>query len=222
MKTNRRHHYALLALLAVVLTVGLWIVHSHVGNSDVRFRALLQANRLRQKMEPYQFSLTYRKVTEVTKVDLIERERQRAERLDLSLLESGDLVSLWFFVPNLDTQKSLVRSKLEAMMRSSADQIASWWLIAQQDMVCMHCRPGFVVSAQSAFCCVTNRVPWGALRAMGGSRDDVDCYLPGGSLVSLDECQKWLNGSVAAGRRVGVMAKSEHPGHCVIIVTRGR
>ena len=210
------------ALLAVVLAVGLWIVHSHVGNGDARFRALLRANHLRQKLEPYQFSPTYRRITEVTKVDLLQRARQRAERLDLSLLRSGDLVSLWFSVPNLEAQESLVRSKCEAMMRSSADQVSSWWLIAKEDMVCVHCRPGFVVSAQSAFCCITNRVPWGTLRAIGGSQDDVDCYLPGGSLVDLDQCQKWLNESVAAGWRVGVMAKSERPGDCVIIVTRGK
>jgi hypothetical protein len=217
-----KRQVALAALLAAVLTVGLWIVHSPVGNGDARFHALLRADHLRQRLEPYRFSPIYRKITEVTKVDLIERERERAQRLDLSLLRSGDLVSLWFFVPNLEAQENLVRSKFEALLRDSPDQVATWWLDARDDTVCVHCRPGFVVTAQCVFCCITNRVPWGKLRALGGSRDDVDCYLPGSSVVELDQCLKWLNESVAAGWRVGVMAKSEHPGHCVLVVARGK
>ena len=209
-----------IALLGLVVVVGLWIVPSHHGSGEARFRALLRAEHLRQKLEQYRFSPVYRKIAKLTKVDFIERERQRAEQLDLALLRSGDLVSLWFFVPNLQAQESRVRTKLDALMRVSTDQVGRWWLNAKDDWLCVHCRPGFVVSAQSAFCCITNRVPWGPLRALGGSRDDVDCYLPDGSLVDLDRCQKWLNESVAAGWRVGVMAKSERPGRCVLVVTR--
>ncbi|HZR17508.1 MAG TPA: hypothetical protein VFE51_09290 [Verrucomicrobiae bacterium] len=210
------------AVLTAVLTVSLWVALSLVGKSDARMGALLRANRLIQKLQPYQFSTTYLKITELTKIDLIRREHQRAEQLDSSLLRSGGLVSLWFLVPNLEPQETLVRSKFEKMIRNSENQVASWWFIEQCDMVCVHCQPTFVLPAQAAFCCITNRIPWGALRTLGGSRDDVDCYLPGGSLVDLDQCQQWLNENVAAGWAVGAMAKSERPGQSVIVASRGK
>ena len=51
--------------MVVVLTEGLWVVHPHVGNGDGRFCALLRVKHSRQKLEPCQFSPTYRKITEV-------------------------------------------------------------------------------------------------------------------------------------------------------------
>jgi hypothetical protein len=65
-------------------------------------------------------------------------------------------------------------------------------------------------------------VPWGTLRRLGGSRDDADCRLPDGSIVGLDECQKWLNESVAGGWVVGVTLQSDRPGQSLIAATRKR
>jgi len=205
--------------LAVAFTIGLWGAHSRFGNGGGRFCALSRANHLRAKLEPYRFSPLYRRLSALAKADLIDRLGQRVERLEGSLIASGELVKVWFWLPNLDAQQNHVPTNLAGFMNNSPDQIVRWW-VSGEDIGCLLCRPGFVKSAQSTFCCFTNRVPWGRLRQLGGSRDDVVCLLPGGLLVDLDQCQRFLNESIAAGFRVGVLAESDHPGHCVIFATR--
>ena len=106
-------------------------------------------------------------------------------------------------------------------MTSYPDQFTKWSF--STDTVSTLCRPNLVAFVQSAFCCdITNRVPWGELRRLGGSREEVVCRLPDRSIVDLDACQKWLNESIADGWMVGVTLQSDRPGHSEIVATRKR
>jgi len=210
----------LLAVLGAVGVAGLLGYLSRVGNDDARLRELSRVKRLRARLLPYRFSPTYRKIAAVTKVDPERGLSNRVNRLENSLYHSGSLVSLTFWVPNLRLGPKEIQN-LVLMTNSPFDQF-TLWTFSPDDTVSIMCPREQVASAESVFCCITNRVPWGTLRRLGGSRDDADCRLPDGSIVGLDECQKWLNESVAGGWVVGVTLQSDRPGQSLIAATRKR
>jgi hypothetical protein len=169
----------------------------------------------------YRATPAYRKVAQATGVDPFERFHAKSQQEADSLYASGDLVSLTFWIPNLRRRQTQVQRDLMVIAQSNPARMIASGGFSGDDTMAFLCRPEDVGFWQSALCCdITNRVPWGKLRWLGGSRDDVDCRLPDRSIVDLDACAKWLNESVAAGWMVGVTLESDHPGHSVIVATR--
>lgn len=205
-----------------------WLM-SYDPGEDGRYRELARTQRLWARVARYRFaalsspgSLT---VAQRIGRHLEERLRTKAERLERSLFRSGGLVSVSFYAPRLQQRQTQIQKQLTAMCRNRpSTPILEYRFLGSfsgDDTIHMVCRPEEVAFLQSAFCCdVTNRVAFGVLRRLGGSRDDVVCRLPDRSVVDLDACHQWLNESVAAGWMVGVSSEIDGSGNIRIVCTR--
>ena len=184
------------------------------ASADVRFRELARLNDLLARFAPDPSS-PGGTVSEFTRWQQL---RQSAQEVRMSLYKTGDLVSLTVWVPDL--QPLQLHSLPRGIMASNGDAYDEWSFSASDDILTMLVRPSYVASLKSDLCCITNRVPWGKLRQLGGSNDDALFRLPDGREVGLEECQKWLNDSIVQGWMVGIVVECRSPGHWVINAMR--
>ncbi len=219
---SRRRVILIGMVLGFVCVIAVLWSLSYPRDRSAQYRQLLSAQRLWTRLVRWQFSPSYRKISEATKVDPVRQLRQRIDRLESSLHQSGDLVSLTFWVPDLQARRNQVDAKVVGIMRSYPDQFWKWTITSDGRFNAL-CRPDLVARVQSVVCCdITNRVTREELRRLGGFRDEVACRLPDHSVVDLDGCQKWLNESIDEGWMVGVTLQSDRPGHSEIVATRRR
>jgi len=233
--TSHRASFLWATLGAVSIAVILWAL---VGRSSkaARYAELSRTKRLWEYVAPYEFTSTYRAISKRTGVDLISHLYKKAERLENSLLQSGDLQTVIFLAPNIQARQQQVISQMRGLSSEFeyeneisyistkfSYQAGRQWLqnrpqmgYSESEMVTLRCRPEQIASAQSAFCSITNRVRWGQLTKLWGSPEEFVGRLPDGSQVDLKACQKWLNNSVAAGWMVGVARLSDG----VVVPTR--
>jgi len=205
-----------------------WLM-SYDPGEDGRYRELARTQRLWARVARYRFAALFSTgsptVAQRIGRHLEERLRTKAERLEQSLLRSGGLVSLSFYAPRLQQRQTQIHKELMEVCRNRPStpmlEYRFFGSFSSDDTIHMVCRPEEVAFLQSAFCCdVTNRVAYGVLRRLGGSRDDVVCRLPDRSVVDLDTCHKWLNESVAAGWMAGVSSEIDGSGYTRIVCTR--
>jgi len=206
-----------------------WLM-SYDPGEDGRYRELARTQRLWARVARYRFAALFSTgsptVAQRIGRHLEERFRTKAEQLERSLFRSGGLVSVSFYAPNLQHRQTQIQKQLMEICRSRPfTPILEYSFFGSfsgdANTIHMLCRPEDVAFLQSAFCCdVTNRVAFGVLRRLGGSRDDVVCRLPDRSVVDLDAGHKWLNESVAAGWMVGVSSEIDGSGYIRIVCTR--
>jgi hypothetical protein len=189
-------------------------------NQNGGFHRFLHVQRLWASLFPYQSSTLNRVVSHATGIDPVEVVRIQAAKQKQLLYRDGMLVSLTFWTPNLRSRSPQIEGAMRAVTKERPTDFSSWRM-SSDDTVSVCCCPDAVTYVQTAFGCdITNRVPWGALQALAGSREEGICRLPDGSLVPLDTCHKWLNDSIASGWMIGICLQSDRPSQGVIVASR--
>src|SRR5262249_54345412 len=123
----------------------------------------------------------------------------RSWRKKMELYNSGTLATVTFYAPSLPERMALLtKPQLEVLNNRHFVEVDS----SDEDSVSLRCLPEDVADLQARFCYVTNYVPRAPLTRLAGfGGEDVNCYLPDGTVVDLPALQKWLNESTAAGWR---------------------
>lgn len=217
MKSRKLHIAGVIA--GVVLLVLLIGVFTDKRTADeVRYDNLLSARRSEARFMRWRANAAYRFLTTLTRFEPVSHYQSKADKLEQSLLKSRALVGVEFYPPSLleSGATNAFAGQLfwsakgfpyMASLHPTEAQYVNRF-ISSKDGISLICRPRDVGYWQSAFCTITNRVRWGALRKLGGNREDILCQLPNGQIVELDACQKWLNESIASGWMVGVCSSN--------------
>jgi hypothetical protein len=208
-----------LRIVGVVVGIGLLLMAVNVfldqrSEDEVRYDKLVSARQAENRFWGWSAKPAYKLFTRVTRLDLINHYRAKADELQRSLRKSGALVVVSFYPPSFleESATNAFRGRW-FFATNGLPYYASFQNFEPQyvyrspfrdDEITLICRPRDVVYWQSAFGTITNRVQWGKLYKLVGNSEEIRCQLPDGTIVDLNACHKWLNASIASGWMVGV------------------